>query len=118
MSRTGKTTGNLKLRSGPGMQFEPPLAFLEPNTELEVLGEEGADWLHVRAGGKEGYVGRKYVELGAETETKTETESESGGLHKAGDLAAPKSGGFTKRTDNLKASGSGATKVHKGVEEE
>ncbi|MCC7358842.1 MAG: SH3 domain-containing protein [Anaerolineales bacterium] len=62
MAQTGKTTGNLKLRSGPGMEFEPPLAFLEPGTELEVLGAQG-DWLHVKVAGKEGYVGKKYVEV-------------------------------------------------------
>lgn len=39
MSQQGKTTGNLKLRAGPGMQYEPPLAFLVPDTALEILGE-------------------------------------------------------------------------------
>ena len=65
MAKQGKTTGNLKMRSGPGMQFDPPIAFLVPDTALEILGEEG-DWWKVRAGGKEGYVGKKYV---AVTET-------------------------------------------------
>ena len=60
MAKTGKTTGNLKMRSGPGMEFEPPIAFLVPDTELEILGEQG-DWWQVRHGGKEGYVGKKYV---------------------------------------------------------
>jgi hypothetical protein len=60
MAKTGKTTGNLKMRSGPGMEFEPPIAFLVPDTELEILGEQG-DWWKVRHGGKEGYVGKKYV---------------------------------------------------------
>src|SRR5688500_11140409 len=60
MSKQGKTTGNLKMRSGPGMQFEPPIAYLVPDTALEILGDEG-DWWKVRAGGKEGYVGKKYV---------------------------------------------------------
>ena len=62
MSKKGITTGNLKMRSGAGMQFEPPIAYLEPNTELEVLGEEG-EWLHVRYKDKEGYVGHKYVNV-------------------------------------------------------
>ena len=60
MAKTGKTTGNLKMRSGPGMEFEPPIAFLVPDTELEILGEQG-DWWKVRHGGKEGFVGKKYV---------------------------------------------------------
>jgi hypothetical protein len=60
MAQQGKTTGNLKMRSGPGMQFEPPIAYLVPDTALEILGEEG-DWWKVRAAGKEGYVGKKYV---------------------------------------------------------
>ena len=62
MAKKGTTTGNVKMRSGPGMQFEPPIAFLEPNTEVEVLGEEG-EWLHVRFKGKEGYIGHKYVKV-------------------------------------------------------
>ena len=65
MAKQGKTTGNLKMRTGPGMQFDPPIAFLVPDTALEILGEEG-DWWKVRAAGKEGYVGKKYV---AVTET-------------------------------------------------
>lgn len=65
MAKTGVTTGNLKMRSGPGMEFEPPIAFLEPNTPLEILDETG-DWLHVKAVGKEGYVGRKYVSITTE----------------------------------------------------
>lgn len=100
MTRTGKTTGNLKLRSGPGMQFEPPIGFLEPDTELEILGEEGEDWLHVRVQGKEGYVGRKYVAIQAAPE--------------AG--SAP--GGMTKRDDMPRPAAPGGLKAHKGVEEE
>ncbi len=62
MAKKGTTTGNVKMRSGPGMQFEPPIAFLEPNTEVEVLSEEG-EWLHVRFKDKEGYIGHKYVKV-------------------------------------------------------
>ncbi len=58
----GKTTGNLKLRSGPGMDYEPPIAYLKPDTELEIV-EELADWLKVKVEGKEGYVGKKYVNI-------------------------------------------------------
>jgi uncharacterized protein YraI len=62
MSTKGKTTGNLKMRSGPGMEYEPPIAYLEPNTELEIL-EDLGDWLQVTAAGKKGYVGKKYVAI-------------------------------------------------------
>ena len=62
MSKKGTTTGNVKMRSGPGEKYEPPIAFLEPNTEVEVLGEEG-EWLHVSFKGKEGYIGHKYVKV-------------------------------------------------------
>jgi hypothetical protein len=62
MAKTGVMTGNLKLRSGLGMEFEPPLDYLVPGTSLEILDEQGA-WLHVRVKGKEGYVGSKYVEI-------------------------------------------------------
>ena len=62
MSKKGTTTANVKMRSGPGMQFEPPIAFLEPNTEVEVLGQEG-EWLHVSFKGKEGYIGQAYVKV-------------------------------------------------------
>lgn len=62
MAKIGKTTGNLKMRSGPGMQYEPPIAYLVPDTQLEIL-EDLGDWLHVKADGKEGYVGQKYVAI-------------------------------------------------------
>jgi hypothetical protein len=89
MAKTGTTTGNLKMRSGPGMQYEPPVAFLEPNTLLEILGEEG-DWLKVRAAGKEGYVGRKYVSVAAETsEPAKGAAAPAGGIEKR---AAPPAG--------------------------
>jgi hypothetical protein len=96
MAKTGTTTGNLKMRSGPGMQYEPPIAFLEPNTPLEILGEEG-DWLKVRAAGKEGYVGRKYVSVAAEA---SPPAAPAGGIGKrdtppAGKPAA--AGGIAKR---------------------
>lgn len=108
MAQTGKTTANVKLRSGAGMQFEPPLAFLEPNTAMEVLGEDG-DWLHVRVDGKEGYVGKKYVEV-------------SGSAAPAAPAAAaapPAAGsGMTKREPGAAPKSDGGGKAHKGVEEE
>lgn len=66
MSKFGKTTGNLKMRSGPGMEYEPPIAYLTPDTELEIL-EELEDWLKVKAAGKEGYVSLKYVAITGES---------------------------------------------------
>lgn len=66
MSKLGKTTGNLKMRSGPGMEYEPPIAYLTPDTELEIL-EELGDWFKVKAAGKEGYVGHKYVAITGES---------------------------------------------------
>jgi uncharacterized protein YraI len=67
MALIGRATGNLKVRSGPGMQYEPPIAYLTPGTEIEILNDYG-DWLHVLAPGwggqvKEGYVGSRYVEI-------------------------------------------------------
>jgi hypothetical protein len=100
MARTGKTTGNLKLRSAPSMEAEPPIGYLEPDTELVILGEEGEHWLHVRVQGKEGYVGRKYVAIQAAPETGS----------------AP--GGMTKRDDLPRPAGPSGLKAHKGVEEE
>ncbi len=76
MAKTGVVNGNVKLRSGAGMEFEPPLAFLEPKTTLEILDEKG-DWLHVKVQGKEGYVGRKYV-----TVTETASADEKTGQKK------------------------------------
>ena len=74
MAKIGITTGNLKLRSGPGMQYEPPLDFLVPGIQLEILDEQG-DWLHVKVQGKEGYVGRTYVDI---KEVPTQTGGEIG----------------------------------------
>jgi N-acetylmuramidase-like protein/SH3 domain-containing protein len=57
----GTATTAVKLRTGPGAD-KPVLAFVLPNTRLEVLGAQD-DWLQVRVGGKEGYVGRSFVLL-------------------------------------------------------
>ncbi len=104
MAQTGKTTGNLKLRSGPGLEFEPPLAFLTPDTALEVLGEQG-DWLHVRVGGQEGYVGKKYVQVS--------------GSAAATDGKSAAEGGIKKHVGPLPNQGAGQPgKAHKGVDKE
>lgn len=78
MALIGRTTGNLKVRSGPGMEYNPPIAFLEPDTEIEIL-EDLGDWLHVLAPGwggqvKEGYVGSDYVEILGDDEEGDEDE--------------------------------------------
>ena len=122
MAQTGKTTGNLKLRSGPGMEFEPPLAFLEPGTEMEVLGEQG-DWLHVKVNGKEGYVGKKYVEVSAAPAAPAPAPAAE--LHKAAPTPAAKPAaddeeehtGMTKHDPRPGMGAAPAGKAHKGVEE-
>ena len=127
MSQSGTTTGNLKLRSGPGMQFEPPLAFLKPNTALEVLGEDG-DWLHVRVNGKEGYVGKKYVNLGnaavaedanAAGSMKASSSAPLGhaAANPGGDDKPETSGGMTKRSAPPPPKAGTPGKAHKGVDE-
>ena len=123
MATSGKTTGNLKLRSGPGMQFEPPLAFLEPDTALEVLGEDG-DWLHVRVNGQEGYVGKKYVEVSA-APVAPAAPAAPAAMAKAAPAPAAKPAddeeehtGMTKLTKAPGQSGAAtAGKAHKGVED-
>jgi uncharacterized protein YgiM (DUF1202 family) len=75
----GKTTGNLKLRSGPGMEYEPPIAYLKPDTELEIV-EELENWLKVKVEGKEGYVGKKYVEIQSAPSATPPTKAVGGGV--------------------------------------
>jgi D-alanyl-D-alanine carboxypeptidase len=102
MAKTGTTTGNLKMRSGPGMQFDPPIAFLEPNTTLEILGEEG-DWLKVRAAGKEGYVGRKYVSVAAESAAEAaKPAAPAGGIAKREAPPATQAGAPSKARSKAK----------------
>jgi uncharacterized protein YraI len=62
-TQKGKTTANLRLRAGPGVDH-PTLDFLLPNKKLEILAEEG-DWLRVLVGRREGFVARRYVALDA-----------------------------------------------------
>jgi len=103
MNRKGMTTGNLKLRAGPGMDKDV-LAYLEANTQLDILDDTG-EWLHVRVGGKEGYVGSKYVSVVS--------------LAASAPAPAPPSTPSGMRKSDHKPAGStgGASKAHKGVEE-
>jgi len=93
MNKQGKTTANLKMRSGPGMQFEPPIAFLVPDTALEILGEEG-EWWKVRAEGKEGYVGKKYVAVSESLGAQVAAASQGAGNREA---SGPSSSGSSGR---------------------
>jgi len=76
--KIGFTTGNLKLRSGPGMEYEPPMAYLKPETKLEIL-EELENWLKVTVEGKEGYVGKKYVRIEEAPKTTASTPKDNMG---------------------------------------
>lgn len=58
-TRTGITTTDLRLRSGPGTEFSI-VSVLKPKTKLEILDEQG-EWLRVKAGSKEGFVSRNFV---------------------------------------------------------
>ena len=49
----------LSLRSGPGTGYSE-ITHLDPDTELNVLDQEGA-WLRVRTGGLIGWVYSRYV---------------------------------------------------------
>jgi hypothetical protein len=124
MAKMGKTTGNLKMRSGPGMEFEPPIAFLVPDTELEILGEQG-DWWKVRHGGKEGYVGKKYVavteSLGADVAAAAEEQHKETGAgtltkgdREAGSLST---GGISAASIPLSGGRETGERGHSGVDE-
>jgi len=65
--KIGVVTESLKLRSGPGEEFDPPIGWLKPDTKLEIL-EELEFWLKVKVEGKEGYVGKKYVKFGGSSD--------------------------------------------------
>lgn len=58
----GKTTTDLNLRAGTGLDY-PILATLPEGTMFDILDEVGSNWLHIRAGGQEGYVYRSYTQL-------------------------------------------------------
>ena len=64
--KMGVVTESLKLRSGPGEEYDPPIGWLKADTKLEIL-EELEFWLKVKVEGKEGYVGKKYVKFGSPT---------------------------------------------------
>jgi uncharacterized protein YraI len=97
MSQTGKTTGNLKMRSGPGMEYEPPIAYLVPDTAVEILEEQG-DWLHVKVEGKEGYVSRKYVEITGAVEAAPAPPAAPEPVA-APEAIAPEASGMMKKAD-------------------
>jgi hypothetical protein len=63
-TRTGSTTTDVRLRKGPGTQFEI-LTVLKPRTNLVISDEQG-DWLRVKAGKFEGFVNRNFVVLADE----------------------------------------------------
>ena len=60
--KVGVVTEGLKLRSGPGEEFDPPIGWLKTGDKLDIL-EELEYWLKVNFEGKEGYVGKKYVKI-------------------------------------------------------
>jgi len=60
--KVGVVTEGLKLRSGPGEEFDPPIGWLKTGDKLDIL-EELEYWLKVKFEGKEGYVGKKYVKI-------------------------------------------------------
>jgi SH3-like domain-containing protein len=68
--KIGVVTESLKLRSGPGEEFDPPIGWLKPDTKLEIL-EELEFWLKVKVEGKEGYVGKKYVKFASQADPGT-----------------------------------------------
>jgi len=58
----GKTTTDLNLRAGTGLDY-PVLAVLAEGTVFDILDEVGSNWLHIRVGEQEGYVYRSYVQM-------------------------------------------------------
>ncbi len=67
----GKTTTDLNLRAGTGLDY-PILTTLPEGTVFDILDEVGINWLHVRAGGREGYVYRSYTRLPRAGKTATD----------------------------------------------
>ncbi len=67
----GKTTTDLNLRAGTGLDY-PILATLAEGTVFDILGEVGINWLHVRVGEQEGYVYRSYTQLPRAGKTATD----------------------------------------------
>ncbi len=67
----GKTTTELNLRTGTGLDY-PILTQLPKGAVFDILGEVGSNWLHVSAGGREGYVYRSYTRLPRAGKTATD----------------------------------------------
>jgi uncharacterized protein YraI len=67
----GRTRGGVHLRQGAGTDTES-LALLAEGVSLEVLGRQG-DWIHVRAGSREGWVYGLLIELESETVSRLQT---------------------------------------------
>lgn len=85
----GRTRGGVHLRQGPGTDTES-LALLAEGISLEVLGRQG-DWIHVRAGSRDGWVYGLLIELESETVSRLQTalaEAESEKQVLAGRVAA------------------------------
>lgn len=60
--RMGKTTTDLNMREGAGLNF-PLIAVLAEGTQFDILGGASDTWLHIEAAGQEGYVYRAYVKF-------------------------------------------------------
>lgn len=75
------TTGNVWLRSGPGLDYES-LSILSSGKTFEYLGESSVDergvaWYKITAGEKTGWVSSRYSELvGESAEAEEDTEDE------------------------------------------
>ena len=76
-----RTTGNVWLRSGPGLDYEA-LSILSEGKTFEYLGESSVDergvaWYRITAGEKTGWVSSRYSELiGESAETEAEADAE------------------------------------------
>ena len=76
-----RTTGNVWLRSGPGLDYEA-LSILSEGKTFEYLGESSVDergvaWYEITAGEKTGWVSSRYSELiGESAETEAEADAE------------------------------------------
>ena len=76
-----RTTGNVWLRSGPGLDYEA-LSILSEGKTFEYLGESSVDergvaWYRITAGEKTGWVSSRYSELiGESAETEVEADAE------------------------------------------
>lgn len=64
-----RTTSGINVRRGPGTEFEPPIAALAPNTEVEIIALNPAGtWLKIRYGvSGEGWVFAALTEIEGDT---------------------------------------------------